>query len=372
MKIILFILIFCVIVISHEMGHFLLAKINGIRVIEFTIGMGPSIIKFERGGTIYGIRLLPIGGACIFDGYDSLEEKGKADSDKEAKKPEAPLFKDTEGTLEQKGGISFLNAGIWARISVIFAGPLFNFILAFLLSLIVVGAAGSDRPIVAGIMEGYPAEAAGIQEGDTICKINGASIYLYREVTLESYLNKGEAFNIVYERNGQKYETTIIPQYDEETGRYYIGLVGSGSYEKCTGFNLVKYSAYEVRYWISNTFKSLGMLISGKASKEDVSGPIGMAQVVGEVYDKAEDYGISAIAISMLDIAILLSANLGVINLLPLPALDGGRLVFLIIEAVRGKPVPPEKEGMVHFAGFVALMILMVFVMYNDILKLFA
>ena len=140
-----------------------------------------------------------------------------------------------------------------------------------------------------------------------------------------------------------------------------MGLIGT-----------LKYSAYEVKYWIDYTIKSVGMLISGKVSKDDVSGPVGMAQAVNEIYTASKPSGFYYIWLNMMNFAILLSANLGVLNLLPLPALDGGRLVFLIVEAVRRKPIPPEKEGMVHFAGFVLLMVLMVFILYNDIMKLFS
>ena len=129
---------------------------------------------------------------------------------------------------------------------------------------------------------------------------------------------------------------------------------------------------YEVRYSFVSTLKSLLMLVQGEASKDDVSGPVGIAQVIGEVAEEATPYGPLVLILNLCNIALLLSVNLGVLNLLPLPALDGGRLVFMLIEAVRGKPIPPEKEGMVHFAGFVALMVLMVFVMYNDIVRLFA
>ncbi|WP_331475769.1 site-2 protease family protein [Eisenbergiella massiliensis] len=139
----------------------------------------------------------------------------------------------------------------------------------------------------------------------------------------------------------------------------------------CRNAGIFKYSYYEVRYSLRATIKSLGMLIQGKATKDDISGPIGVAQVIGEVKEQAEPYGIWVVILNMINIALLLSVNLGVMNLLPLPALDGGRLVFLIIEAIRGKPVPPEREGMVHFAGFVVLMILMVFVMFNDISRFF-
>ena len=250
------------------------------------------------------------------------------------------------------------------------AGPIFNFLLAFLLSLIVVGVAGSDRPDLLSVMEGYPAQAAGLQEGDRIISLNGERIYLYREVSFFSGTNQGKPVTVVYERDGERYTTVITPQYDDQAGRYYMGFSG-GTYTKDNALEIIRDSYYEVRYWIKMTIKSLMMLFNGQASVRDLSGPVGVAQVVGEVYEEASTYGLLTVVINMLNIAILLSANLGVLNLLPLPALDGGRLVFLLIEALRGKPVPREKEAIVHFIGFALLMVLMVFVLYNDILRLF-
>ena len=151
-----------------------------------------------------------------------------------------------------------------------------------------------------------------------------------------------------------------------------IGLQGYGEAVEAKGLSIFKYAYYEVRYSFLSTIKGLAMLLQGDASKEDISGPVGIAQAIGEVAEESVPYGPLVLILNLCNIAMLLSVNLGVINLLPLPALDGGRLVFMLIEAVRGKPIPPEKEGMVHFAGFVALMALMVFVMYNDIVRLFA
>ncbi|WP_331526330.1 RIP metalloprotease RseP [Kineothrix sp. MB12-C1] len=346
--ILLFLLIFGVIVISHELGHFLLAKKNGIRVIEFAIGMGPTLFHVKKGETIYSLKAFPIGGACIFDGEDGVSAK--------------------DGAVDEG---SFLHANVWARISAVLAGPLFNFLLAFVLALIIVAFTGSDRPVVQQVTPGGAAQAAGIESGDLITKINGESIHLYRQVNLISALNKGEELNIQFERQGEKYSVTISPIYDSTAGRYYIGLMGAGEYFKCNPIQVFQYSFYELEYWVKATVKSLGMLFTGQVSKDDMAGPVGIAQIVGETYEEVKPYGISSVVFSMMNIAILLSVNLGILNLLPLPALDGGRLVFLLIEAIRGKPIPPEKEGMVHLAGMAALMILMVFVLFNDISRLF-
>lgn len=372
MAIVFFVLVFGIIVISHEFGHFILAKKNGIRVVEFAIGMGPKLFGFKRKGTEYVVRLLPIGGACVFDGEDGREvvsDKAENDTDEEAVSEEK-LSEEKADVIIRDEGKTFPEAPVWGRIATVVAGPLFNFILAFLLALIIVWNSGSDRPVINGVMEGYPAMEAGIQKGDVITKMNGETIHLAREIYINTYLNKDKAMTVTYERDGKENTVTIKPKYNEAEDRYLIGLDGYGEYVDCKNGNLLPYSYYEVRYSLKATIKSLGMLVTGNASKDDVSGPIGIAQVIGEVSEQAAPYGMGVVILNMLNIAMLLSVNLGVLNLLPLPALDGGRLVFLLIEAVRGKPVPPEKEGMVHFAGFVVLMILMVFVVYNDIMRL--
>ena len=177
--------------------------------------------------------------------------------------------------------------------------------------------------------------------------------------------------DIQIKRDGELQNLSLTPRYSSEDGRYYIGLMGSGEYIKCGPVEVFEYSLYEVRYWVKATYKSMLILLRGQAKKEDVSGPIGIAQFVGETYEEVKPYGISSVVFTMMNIVILLSVNLGILNLLPLPALDGGRLVFMLLEVIRGKPVSPEKEGIVHFAGLVVFMILMVFIMYNDIMKIF-
>ncbi|HJD31441.1 MAG TPA: RIP metalloprotease RseP [Candidatus Eisenbergiella stercorigallinarum] len=345
--IVLFIIVFGVIVIAHELGHFLLAKANGITVVEFSIGMGPKLLHFDRGGTEYSLRLLPIGGACMFEGENGLEEEG--------------------GTLSEG---AFPKAKVWARISTVFAGPFFNFLLAYAFAVLVVAYAGSDRPVIQDVIDGYPAQEAGMQSGDVVIRMNGERIYLGREISLYTLVNPGETVTVEYLRDGQKRTAVLTPRYDEAEGRYLLGFQGYAEYVDCRNAGAFKYAYYEVRYGLKMTVKSLGLLLTGKAGVDDMAGPVGMAQIIGEVQQEAVPYGPLVVAVSMVNLAMLLSVNLGVINLLPLPALDGGRLVFLLVEAVRGKPVPPEKEGMVHFAGFVLLMVLMVVVMFNDISRL--
>lgn len=356
---IVFILVFGVVVISHELGHFLIAKLNGIKVVEFSVGMGPTLLQFTKGETRYALKLLPLGGACVFEGEDGIYTDDKDAKDTSKKEVSA---------LETQG--AFNDANVWARIATVFAGPFFNLILAFLLSLIVVGFTGATIPKITSLMDGYPAVEAGLQEGDIITKINDERIYLYNEVTFISSMSTGEVLEIEYLRDGDKMITELVPKYSEEDARYYIGFT-IGENIDCKGWNLIKYSACEVRYWLKATIESLIMLVQGKLSGDDLSGPVGIAVAIDDMVEQATPYGIPTVVLTMMNFAVLLSVNLGVMNLLPLPALDGGRLIFMFIEVLRGKPVPPEKEGIVHFIGFVALMILMVFVLYNDLAKIF-
>lgn len=352
MTLILFVLIFGVVVIAHEFGHFLLAKANGIHVVEFAVGMGPNLISVKKGGTKYSLKLFPIGGACMFEGEDGLNEK--------------------EG--EPSEG-SFNKANVWGRISTVAAGPFFNFILAFVVAFIMVNMSDvfAIRDSVATqVAEGGGAEAAGLQDGDMILSINGEKIRLYQEISLYMQATyRGGDLEIVYERGGVRYTTTLTPQYDESMGIYLLGVM-NGEFQEPKGIDTLRYAWYEIRYSVKATYKSLGMLLHGQVGREDVAGPVGIAvNVVGKTYDEAKNYGWQSVMISMLNIILMLSVNLGILNLLPIPALDGGRLVFLLVEVIRGKPVPPEKEGMVHFVGLVFFMVLMVFVFFNDLVNIF-
>lgn len=343
-SIIIAIIIFSIIVIFHELGHFLLAKANGIKVNEFSLGLGPTIVGFTKGETKYSIKLLPFGGACMMEGED-------------------------EGSADQR---AFTNKPVWARFSVVFAGPFFNFIMAFLFAVILIACVGYDKPVISDVIEGYAAEEAGMQAGDEIIKMNHLSIHFYKEISAYATFHAGEEVKITYLRDGEKNTTTLVPKLDEESGRYLYGFVTNGDRVKGNPFTILKNAFYEVRYWIYTTIQSLRLLVTGSVSVNELSGPVGIVKNMGEVYEESVTTdGYFYAFINMLNWTILLSANLGVMNLLPLPALDGGRLVFLIVEAIRRKRIPPEKEGMVHLVGIVLLLLLMVVVMFNDIRKIF-
>lgn len=342
MGIILAILVFGTIVFVHELGHFLLAKANGIRVDEFSIGMGPRLLSKVKGETRYSLKLFPIGGSCMM-GEDDVDDM-------------------SEGSFNSKS--------VWARMAVVVAGAAFNFILAFVFAVIIVVYAGYDEPVISGTVEGYSAEAEGMQAGDRIVKMNGKKIHLWREVTYYNMFHQGETVDLLYERGGEKYEVTIVPKQDED-GNYLLGVLSPGEYTKANVLTAMQYGVYEVKFWICTTIESLKMLVTGGVGIDQLSGPVGIVDVVDETYQQSKSYGFLVVLMQMLNIGILLSANLGVMNLLPLPALDGGRLVFLIIEAIRGKRVPPDKEGIVHFVGMILLFALMIFVLFNDLKRIF-
>ncbi len=346
---ILFVLIFGVVVVTHEFGHFLLAKLNGIHVVEFSIGMGPDIFSFRRGETKYSLKWFPIGGACMFEGEDGLQTK-------------------EDGTSEG----SFLNANVWSRISTVVAGPFFNFILAFIIALILVNTVVIVRdPVVNTVTGGSAAADAGLAAGDRITSLNGEKIHIFKEISLFMQIYNGGEVTVGYERDGQKYQTKLTPTYDESVGTYLLGISNDEIVE-LKGLDGIKYAWYEMRFNIKMTYKSLGMLLGGRVTRQDVAGPVGIAvNLVGKTYEESKDYGWTMVLVQMLNITLMLSVNLGILNLLPLPALDGGRLVFLLIEVIRGKPIAPEKEGMVHFIGMMFFMILMVFLFFNDLSNIF-
>ena len=343
MGIIIAILLFSFIIIFHELGHFLLAKANGIRVDEFSLGLGPTLIGKKIGETKFCIKLLPFGGACMM-GEDDADDM-------------------SEGSFNSKS--------VWARISVIAAGPVFNLILAWIFCVIIILSVGYRSAEISSVSEGYSAAEQGMQAGDVIKEINGRNVYIWDDVSLYTLTHPNEpSLEVVYERDGEEYAAVIEPRQLEGDASPKLGVT-SGEVIKPGLLGAFQYGAYTVRYWINYTFDSLRMLVTGQLGIKDMSGPVGIVSAVDSVYQAAAPSGIAAVVLNMLNFGVLVTANLGIMNLLPIPALDGGRLVFLIIEAVRRKRVPPEKEGMVHFAGFAVLMVLMVVVMFNDIVKLF-
>ncbi len=342
LKIIAIIIMFGVIVFVHEFGHFLFAKLNHIRVNEFAIGMGPAIMKFGKKETQYSIRILPIGGYCLMAGQDGEDT-------------------DVEGSFQSKS--------VLARLSVTLAGPLFNFLLALVLSIATAHFYLLDPPVISEVTKGSAAEAAGMQPGDEIIELNGNTIRLFREITLFRQVEDlTQPIEVKYLRDGQTCETTLNLSKDQN---YMFGITALPRESKNFGEELY-YSVVEVEFQIETAITSVKMLFTGKASVNDLSGPVGIGNMMSNVIDQAEEEGGTKNAIlSIISFMVLVSANLGIMNLLPIPALDGGRILFLVIEAVTRKKVPKDKEMIVNFIGFVLLMLLMIFVFFNDIRKLF-
>ncbi|WP_443770765.1 RIP metalloprotease RseP [Anaerostipes sp.] len=342
MNIIIAILIFGIIIIVHELGHFLIAKKNGIQVDEFCVGLGPTIIGKQIGDTFYSLKLLPFGGACMMGEDEDRPEKN-----------------------------AFNNKSVWARMAVIFGGPFFNFILAFVLSLLVVGISGVDLPKIHAVAKNSPAASSGLKAGDIMTSVDGQKIHNYREFSYYMYMDyQGGKIPLTVDRNGKEKSISVTPEYSKKNQQYMIGITWPGK-QKVGPLKTIEYSFREVGLQIKITIKSLKMLITRQLGVKDLSGPVGIVKTVGDQYNQASHYGALVVFLTMMNMAILISANLGVMNLLPLPALDGGRLLFLILEAIRRKPVPKNMEAAVHTAGLLILMALMVFVMYQDIVKIF-
>lgn len=354
-NILVIILVLGIIIMLHELGHFLMCRWTGIGVAEFAIGMGPCIFKTKRGETQYSIRCLPIGGYCMMLGED---EEHNDD-------PRA-----------------FSNKSVWARIAVIIGGPLFNFLLAFVASIVLIGMAGYLTGEINYVAEGSAAEEAGLQEGDVITRLNRTKIHDFREVTIfTQFYSEDAPISVTFERDGIEQTIQVMPKYNEELGRYQIGISGGYHYDSQTGYyertqaNLwtnLKYSVLEVRYWIKTTFISLKEMILGKVGVNQVSGIVGVADMMNDTMEEAKETGgLYTVVLNVINFVILISANLGVMNLLPIPALDGGRLLFLLIELIIGKAIPKDKEAFVHGIGFVLLFILMIVVTFKDIRNLF-
>ncbi|MCM1272372.1 MAG: site-2 protease family protein [Clostridium sp.] len=349
MNILLIVLVFGVIVFIHELGHFIFAKINKIAVTEFSIGMGPAIFSITKKGTKYSLRILPIGGYCLMVGEDSESDDENA----------------------------FGNKPVWARMLVVLAGPFFNFVLAFIFSIILIHFTGCDPAVLTEVPEGGAAALAGVEQGDTILELNGKKIYNYRELLLARQLDdpKADVTLLMKNKENGTYEVVITPVADEN-GEYKLGVVGG--YIPSDGIAMdFKYAAYELRYWVKATVTSLKMIFTGKVTGNDVMGPVGVGGQMNDIIEEVKEESDSTkeavinVLLNMINWCILLSVNLGIMNLLPIPALDGGRFLFLIVEAVRRRKIPEEKEAVVNLVGFVLLIGIMVLVFFNDIRNVF-
>ena len=331
------ILFFGVIIALHEFGHFITAKLFGIRVNEYSIGMGPALLKRKKGETQYSLRLLPIGGFVSLEGEDEDSEDPRA----------------------------FGNQKAWKRFIVIAAGATLNIILGLLLMCVMLGADGeTPTNVVSDVSDRMATMENAVQPGDKILKINGTRVFSARDLYYGIYRDQGEPFDIVLKRNGETVELTDIEiAYSAEEG-YCDFIVG---YRPATVLNVFPAAVRETVSMTKLVWLSLIDMVRGKYGLKDLSGPVGTINIVAETATEAVQ---SADYSPVIFILAFITVNIGVINLLPLPALDGGRLLFIFIELVARRPVPKKFEAIVHAAGMVLLLALMALITFNDIFNL--
>lgn len=327
-------------VLVHEAGHYTAARLTGVPVIEFAIGFGKRIFSTKKKGIVYSVRMIPFGGFVAF--ADSGDEHGIENYYKQA---------------------------VWKRLVTTVSGPLMNFVLAFIIVIIYAMALGifTTLPIVDSISSSSPAAVAGIQSGDRILRVKGVDVNddvdLLRKEINET---QGKPFDVVVERGGKQVPLVMTAAYDSQQGTYIIGITMKQS-ELPVKYGFGKAVSFSVQAMISMVKQLLqflfGLFTQGKGAN-DVASPIGIVSVMTQT---AQQYGLK----SFIDIAVFLSVNLGLFNLLPLPALDGSKVIFLLIEWVRGKPVPPEKEGIITAVGFGLFILLFIFLAGRDIARLF-
>ena len=343
MTLIIFILVLGAIIFVHELGHFIFAKLMGVYVYEFALGMGPKILSKKGKETEYCLRLIPIGGFCSMAGEEVDEEQIKVPKKRrlQAKKP-------------------------WQRFLIMFFGPGFNFIFAIIIIFLVALFSGSSyKPIIGDVTKKYPAAIAGLEKNDLITKIDNNKISTIDDVSLYLILtDHKKPTKITVDRDGEEYTYSVKAKKKVKKGNttYVYGITLNTKKEY--GFlNSIKYTFVKTCSLFKQMWITITNLFTGGISLNQLSGPVGIYSIVGE-QSKA---GITSILLLMA----FLSINVGFINLIPLPAFDGGHILFIVIEKIKGSPVSPKVENMIHTVGLFLLMALMVYITFNDILRLF-
>lgn len=348
MYIIVAILIFGVLIATHEFGHFAAAKLSGVKVNEFSVGMGPAVFKRQKGETLYSVRIFPIGGFCAMEGEDE---------DDESSDPR-----------------SFHRVSRWRQFVILASGAGMNFITGLLLiALLYAGSAGFIRPTFDDYIEGYGLEDCGLLPGDIFYSLDGHRIYTYGDLSV--YLARsGDTLDFVVERDGEKValHDVYMPLQErvaeDGTTSLLRGFMVGQHIVPATFLSRIQYSCYTAVNFVRTVWMSLSDLISGVYGLQDLSGPVGIVGTMNQIGTQAETA--SDAAMDLLYLAAFIAINLAVINLLPLPALDGGRIFFLLLNAVLPWKIPAKYEGYVHMAGMALLMMLMVLVTLSDVGKL--
>lgn len=332
-------IILSVLILVHEWGHFISARRVGIPVYEFSLGFGYRLLHYEKNGTVYSLRLFPIGGF--------VQMAGEQPDD-----------------LENPHG--FNNRTPLEKMRVAFAGPLMNFVLPVIIFIYCYAVIGIPQPVkdvvIGGVVAGQPADRAGMKTNDRVLAINGRAVNNWNQFTAIIQKSSGKSLQFKIERQGKIIYKNVTPAQANKTAAPKIGTYSKLVYQKQGVITSVKYGFVKTYDFTVLMFKSLGMLFSGAASAKDLAGPVGITMMVGEAAQGGMLYLLTFMA--------FLSINLGVLNLLPIPALDGSRILYGIVEIIRRKPIAPEKEGLINWLGFMFLMLLIVVVTYNDIVRL--
>ena len=367
-------IVFSAVIAIHEFGHFAVAKLCGIQVNEFSIGMGPVLWKKNRKGTQYSLRALPVGGFVALEGEESPESQ-QAEANHAAQENIFSSSKhdlnilntESDGEVQKKpAGIPLNEAPVWQRVLVMVAGAVMNFVLGFVVLVILIAA--QNEPITSktiyAIQDGALCGQTGLQAGDKVLAVNGRRCFVANDILYELVRTRSYSADFTVLRNGQKVQLPGV-QFDtwqDEKGETHMSI-GFSVYglEKTPG-NVLREAGNSVLYYGRIVFTSLVDLVRGRESINNLSGPVGIVSAIGQ----AASYGWQ----DLLELLALITVNLGILNLLPFPALDGGKVVFLVIEGVTGHAVPEKLQSVLTLATFGLLFGLMLFATYNDILRL--
>ncbi|MBR4991780.1 MAG: site-2 protease family protein [Clostridia bacterium] len=360
MSYILAILVFGLLIFVHELGHFIVAKLSGITVLQFTIGFGPAIFKKQVGETLYAVRLLPLGGAVMMQGEEDEDTEKLLTGEKE--------FSVDESTLSPEG--SFAEASLPKRFAVCVAGAAMNFLTGVLIILLLLGPAKyASTPVISGFLEGFPYAAAdhngvGFQEGDRIVRVNDFHVFTMSDFSTAMYYDDDAKYDIVIRRGGQKIRLEDFEMkatvHDEESGSYLYGF--QLITRELNLFGKVGYACQNAMTYLQSAVLGIKMMLTGQVGTQDMMGTVGIASQMGEMAKTS--------MAAMWNFVAYISINLAFVNLLPIPALDGGKILFLLIELVRGKKLDPKYEGVASLIGLGLILALFVFVTYHDILRI--
>ncbi|AZO95549.1 RIP metalloprotease RseP [Halocella sp. SP3-1] len=345
-----FIIVLGILVFIHEFGHYLAAKLSGIRVEEFAIGFGPKLLSYQRGETLYSIRGIPLGGFCKMTGEFPPDDEMSAE--------EKEIYYDAREKEE-----CFDQKSVWKRFAVVFNGPFMNFVLAIFIFALIFNIFGlpvrtTNSNILGDIIPGQPAAQAGFKVGDRVYSIDGQSVETWDELADIIHRSSGKELIVGVERDEELIEIEVTPRYEESAEGGVIGIAPQLLKREVGLLESFRLGFGQSWYIFKVTVLGFFNMITGKTPAE-IGGPVMIASMIGQ----AAEIGIS----SVLNLMAVLSINLGIINLVPFPALDGGRIIFIFVELIRGKPVNPEKESFVHIVGFILLIVLMVFLVFKDI-----